>query len=289
MSSEFILGEEAFKNGSKSLKSLINQTAKTSTTPQAIYVSINIKIKLTSKNDYIPRIIPLKYKLDKVENKSILLITKDPSTPYRHALTEKDSPTEDVFNQIFTLTKLKSLCKNKKDLTLFKEYDLIVADHRVHKFLPQILNEKFYIKNKKLPYMIQMAKPTPKSQSTLTASKKNSTKLKDDRCEPKYVYHQMKSIVGNTSYVPKSNGNCLFIKVGYTDWNTTQLLSNVNDVISYLTDLKHAPVGGVLKSVDNLGNIHVKTSESISLPVYIIANVDDKNDDDDGDNSDYDF
>lgn len=66
---------------------------------------------------------------------------------------------------------------------------------------------------------------------------------------------------------------------------------NLNDVIDYLINEKYLPIGGVLKALDNLGNVHVKTSDSISLPVYIKHKdgENDTNEDDDDNNSDFDF
>lgn len=196
-SSEFILGETAYKNAKKSLQSLIkqyNNQPETINTPpppadddddddetstpiptnnqgMAIHLVISIKIPLSRKKNYIPRIIPISYKLDDVTNKSILLITKDPSTPYRSKLMIKDSPTEDLFLDIISFKKLKSMInktstsstnnKGKKQnlIKIFKNYDIIVCDHRIMKFLPNVLGELFYYKNKKLPFLIQMAKP----------------------------------------------------------------------------------------------------------------------------------
>ncbi|KAK7681255.1 hypothetical protein QCA50_015642 [Cerrena zonata] len=156
-SSKFILGRSAEKTGKKSIQG---------------------KISYIKKKDYTPRVIPVTHKLDKLENKSILLITKDPSTPYRKALTEKDSPTEDVFNRIYTLTKVKLIAANPKNcVRLYKEYDIVVADHRVHKFLPNILGATFYEKNHKVPFMVQMARPS--ADANLVKGKK-STKLKDE-------------------------------------------------------------------------------------------------------------
>ncbi|ABN66903.1 predicted protein [Scheffersomyces stipitis CBS 6054] len=287
MSNTFSLGPDAYKVALKSLKALksqVNVENGQGDIGMPVYLIINIKIPIVRAKDYTPRIIPIAHKLDKLENKSILLVTKDPSTPYRTALTEKDSPTEDVFNQIYTLTKLKSIAKDpKKVYKLFKEFDIVVADNRVHKFLPNILGAQFYLKNKKIPYMVQMARPDPNAE--LTRAKK-SNKLKDDRCDPKYVKSQMKSIVGNTSYLPNSNGNCLSVKVGMHNWEVKQILKNIDDVIQYLTEDRFRPVGGVLKSVENLGTIHVKTSESISLPVFTPA---DPEPEDDNDDSDFDF
>ncbi|KAK6454575.1 ribosomal protein L1/ribosomal biogenesis protein [Scheffersomyces xylosifermentans] len=285
MSERFTLGEDSYKTAFKSLKALISQVqAENGDEAIAINLVINIRIPIVKTKDYTPRIVPITHKLDKLENKSVLLVTKDPSTPYRNALTEKDSPTEDVFNQIYTLTKLKSIAKDpRKVYKLFKEFDIVVADNRVHKFLPSILGAQFYQKNKKIPYMVQMAKPD--RNAVLTKGKK-STKLKDERCEPKYVKSQMKSIVGNTSYMPSDKGNCLFIKVGFTSWEIKHILQNIDDVIQYLVEERFRPVGGVLKSVENLGTIHVKTSESISLPVFTPPEPENLDEDND---SDFDF
>lgn len=286
MSSPFILGSNALFDGKKSVKSLSNHISqeKGQNHHEAIYLIINTKIYLTKTKDYTPRIIPLSKGLDKLETKSVLLITKDPSVPYREALTKKNSPTEDVFNQIYTLTKLKLLSKDPKKLSkIFKEFDLIVADNRVHKFLPTILGARFYVKNKKIPFMVQMSKPD--KDAKLVKGKK-STKLKDDRCEPEYVRYQMKSIVRNTSYIPPANGTCISIKVGYTDWKAQEVLTNIDDVLSYLIDSKFQPVGGLLRTPKNLVSVHVKTSESISLPIFKQEEI--KGDEDEYD-SDLDF
>lgn len=280
----FILGSDAEKNSKKSVKSLLShiRNEKGPELKEVVYLIINTKIQLTKSKDYTPRIIPITNKLDKLEDKSVLLVTKDPSTPYRQALNEKNSPTEDVFNQIFTLTKLKGIARDpKKVLKLFKDYDLVVADNRVHKFLPGILGAQFYVKNKKIPFMVQMAKPDVNAQ--LTKGKKNPSKLKDDRCEPVYVKLQMKSIVKNTSFLPPVNGNCMSIRVGYTNWKPEEIVTNVNDVLKYLIESKYQPVGGLLKTVKNIQSIHVKTSESISLPIWKAKTEGQEEEDDDSD------
>ncbi|RLV95634.1 Ribosome biogenesis protein UTP30 [Spathaspora sp. JA1] len=281
--SDFILGNEPYTQGKKSLKSLCKHHDK-NTIP--IFLIMNIKIHLVKTKDYIPRIIPLTHKLDIPTNKSIVLITKDPSTAYRTTLTTKDCPTEDTFNQIISLTKLKSISKDSRKLTkLFKENDIIVSDNRVHKFLPSILGSQFYIKNKRVPFMVQMAKP---SATAKLVKSKHSTKLKDERCDPKYVYKQIESIVGNTSYIPSDNGTCISFKIGYTDWEDSDLLKNINDIIEYLTSEKYLPVGGTLKSIDNITSVHVKTAESVSLPVYSTSGEELEVDGEEND-SDFDF
>lgn len=267
MAFTFILGDESYKTGQKSVKTLKSYiNLENGSESQPVFLVINSKITLIQTKTYTPRIIPISKKLEKVTNKSILLITKDPSNDYRQELTKKDNPTEDTFNQIISLKRLKTIAKDPKKLFKdFKQYDIIIADHRIHKFLPNILGAPFYVKNKKLPFMIQMAKPEPNAK--LVRGKK-STKLKDNRCDSKYVYSQVKSIVGNTNFLPPANGNCISVKIGYTNWSDEELLQNIQDVLSYLVEDKYKPVGGLLKDVANIGSVYVKTSESISLPVF---------------------
>ncbi|KAI5966218.1 uncharacterized protein KGF55_000527 [Candida pseudojiufengensis] len=287
MSADFILGPHALSQTKKSLKALnSHQKVDENSSSSPIYLTINIKIKLIKQKDYKSRIIPLTYKVDKVENKSILLITKDPSNVYREALIQKDSPTEDSFNEIISLKKLKSLSKNSKNLIkLYKENDLIVCDFRIFKFLPDILGSIFYLKNKKIPFMIQMNKPNPNIQ----LPKSRQGKIKDNQCDPRYVQLQLESIIGNTSFIPTSNsGDVINLKIGYTNWSLEKLIRNINDIISYLIDEKFKPLGGIL-NLEQLGNIHVKCNDSISLPVLITndenGNLDESNDND----SDFDF
>ncbi|KAI5955909.1 hypothetical protein KGF54_001411 [Candida jiufengensis] len=287
MSADFILGKDALKQTQKSLKALkSHQKVEGQSQASPIYLTINIKIKLIKIKDYKSRIIPVTHKLNKVENKSILLITKDPSNIYREELLKKDSPTEDSFNEIISLKKLKSLSKNSKNLIkLYKENDIVVCDFRIFKFLPDILGTIFYLKNKKIPYMIQMNKSSPTQQ--LTKTKQN--KLKDNNCDSKYVQNQLKSIVGNPSFIPTSNlGDVINLKIGYTNWDLEKLITNINDVLIYLVDDKHRPLGGII-NIDQLGNIHVRCDNSISLPVLVkheeIIGVDEDNEND----SDFDF
>lgn len=263
----FLLGEEALKTGERSLRSLSNHSRSLKGKKvEAVYVVINSKIKFTKSKEYVPRIIPLTKKVDSLENKSVLLVTKDPSIPYREKLTAKGSPTEDVFSDIISFKRLKSQAKDGRKLRkIFRDYDIVVADNRIHKFLPEVLGFQFFHKNKKIPYMVQMA--LPEQDAVLTRGKK-STKLKDDRCDPKYVKSQMKAIVRNASFVAPHNGTCVVLKVGYTNWSTSDLLTNINDAVNYLTSQKYLPVGGMLRSLKNIESVHLKTSDSISLPLY---------------------
>ncbi|GEQ70893.1 hypothetical protein JCM33374_g4573 [Metschnikowia sp. JCM 33374] len=286
----FLLGDEARENAKRSIKalrahtlkkheeSLVNaaedagEDAKVAPAREAVHLVLNTKIHLVRVKDYTPRIIPITHKLSKLGEKSVALIARDGS--YRQPLSEKGSPTEDLFNEIIPFSKAKSLGNNGKSLLrLFKENDIIVGDARVYKHLPDILKAQFYAKNKKVPFKILMALPVPGKQTHGRT---------DQSCESKYVRAQLKSIVGNTSFIPPAGGTCVSIVVGYTDWKVSEILTNIDDVISYLVEEKHRPVGGLLHKVENLHSVLIRTKHSVALPVM---NKKDQ-DDEDGDFSD---
>lgn len=254
----FILGDDCRENAKRSIKGLIAHTVKSTEGQDSrtiIHLVINTKQPLVSVSDQTPRIIPLTNKLHKIDEKTIALITRDSS--YRAQLTQKDSPTDDLFNEIIPYTKAKLIGHSTKGkIRLFRENDVIIADARIYKNMPDVLGSQFYARNKKVPFKILMTRPSPDKQTHGKV---------DQLFDAKFVRAQVKSILANTSFIPPS-GNCLHIAVGYTDWKVSDLLTNINDIVSYLTNEKHRPLGGLLK----MGNIHsvlIKTSESVALPV----------------------
>ncbi|GCE97471.1 putative subunit of U3-containing 90S preribosome complex [Zygosaccharomyces mellis] len=218
-----------------------------------IQVIINTSKKMGIKNDHIPRIIPLREsKLRKPKDLRILLITKDPSTSYREALA-KDESTTDLFKEILSVKNVKRRYRGVKSIQLYKEFDLIVADFRVHHLLPDVLGSKFYHGSKKLPYVIRMTRPSDNSKTS-------------QDCDPVFVRAQLKNICKNTSYVPNSD-NCLGIRIGLIGkHNTREMVENIKDVIAFLTDKSKRPQGGVIKG--GISSIFVKTTNSPSLPIY---------------------
>ncbi|SCU87626.1 LADA_0E05182g1_1 [Lachancea dasiensis] len=220
-----------------------------------VHIIINTEKPIGLKNDYIPRIIPLKHnKLHKPSDLRILLITKDPSTLYRKTLTE-DPATADLFKTILSVRNLKGKYRGSRLSKLFKEYDIVVADYRVHHLLPQILGSSFFHSNKKLPYMIQMSR----------TQKVKREKLPEE-CDAAYVRAQLKSITKNSSYVPNVD-NCLSVKVGRIGYHTPQeMAQNIQDIVQFLTDKSKKPQGGVIRG--DIAALFVKTSNSVSLPIF---------------------
>ncbi|CAR24011.1 Utp30p [Lachancea thermotolerans CBS 6340] len=220
-----------------------------------IHIVINTEKPIGIKNDYVPRIIPLtSCKMHKPSDLRILLITKDPSTLYRKTLT-KDPSTADLFKTILSVRNLKGKYRGSRLSKLFREYDLVVADYRVHHLLPQILGSAFFHSNKKLPFMVKMSQ----------AVKAKREKLPEE-CDAAYVRAQLRSICKNTFYVPNVD-NCLSVKIGEVGVHTVdEMVHNIDDIVRFLTDKSKKPQGGVIRG--DISAIFVKTSNSVSLPIY---------------------
>lgn len=252
----FLLGDEAREQAKRSIKGLVRHLQSSHDEPshhEPIFLVLNTKTTLVKEKDHTPRIIPLTHKLRKIDEKTILFIVRDLS--YREELTRKDLPTEDVFHRIIPYQKIKLIGhSSKKSVQLYKENDIVVADNKIYSKLPDILGAQFYGKNKKVPFKVQMVKPGHTSMSRLP-------------CDPKYIRAQIRAILANTSFIPPANGNCINVVVGYLDWKVSEILTNINDVIIYLTDQKYRPVGGLLQKVENLHSVLIKTNNSVAMPV----------------------
>lgn len=77
----------------------------------------------------------------------------------------------------------------------------------------------------------------------------------------------MNSIAKNTYCILPANGTFMSIKVGYTDWTTDKIVENVNDVLKFFMESKY-PSGGLIKNKKMIESINIKTSDSISLPIF---------------------
>ncbi|KAL3235100.1 Ribosome biogenesis protein UTP30 [Nakaseomyces bracarensis] len=224
-------------------------------TNQDVQLIIHTGKKLGLKKDYVRRIIPLKRcRMNKPSDFRILLITKDPSTKYRDVLT-KDELTSELFKEIVSIKNLKRRFRGSKLTSLYKEFDLVVADYRVHHLLPDILGNRFYQSGKKTPYMIRINKSIKEKRSKM-----------DETVDIKYIKAQMKSICKNTSYLPNDD-NCINVKVGHMDKQSNHDIFNIiEDVLTFLTDRNEKPVGGVIKG--GVKSLQIKTNSSTSIPIY---------------------
>lgn len=122
---------------------------------------------------------------------------------------------------------------------LLADYDLFLADKRILRMLPALLGKNFFLK-KKLPIPVTLSKD-PSSDSFLKTIKKASSTT------PLYL---------------TSKGRCISIKIGTLDMSQEDLVANFHSVLSEA--IAKIPKGGL----SNIQSVHIKTAESIALPLY---------------------
>lgn len=243
---------------------------------EIVYLIITSEEPPLKTRDYTPRIIKIPHKFGKIRTHSILFISKDPVLYYRDQFQAPDCDTEDLFKGVLGLKKFESRMHNKRYAnTVFNEYDVVMADFRLHHKLAPILGPKFYEKNRKVPFMIQTNTPEELEKMKILRKKQRVAKKEDetiDTVDTAYVYRQVKTILRNTSVVLSSSGNTMSVKVGTLGMAPEQIVENVDTVIDFLTNSQFKPAGGAVVgwpglSKNPIKRVCIKTSNSSSLPV----------------------
>ncbi|KAG0675417.1 hypothetical protein C6P40_000332 [Pichia californica] len=229
--------------------------------PIILQLSTEVPTTNLSTKEFTRRMINIPNRLRLVKNTSILLVTKDPVDNYRIPITLPTAITTDTFTDIIGFKKFKSLVgTSKKALKTFHEYDIIIVDNRLHKFLPKLLAPTIFCKSSQnFPLMLQFALPT----SDVIVIKRRKEK---DELDLDYIQSQIKAWCKNTTFVP-STGSSLSIIVGYPNMSGSDITENIDAVLTYLTDKKFKPIGGIIPDgINGIADIHLRANDK-SVPV----------------------
>lgn len=254
----YILTEEKYRLAEKSLKVLINHSnlENKSDVNEVIYLGLRVKCKIPYSNEQFPHLIPITHKLSSLNEKTILIITKDDGS--YSDLNKKNSPTENCFKKIISFKEFSRQIKHPKyHIHFFRLYDLILIDHILFKFVPKILGLSFK-KYKHKFFLIQMKKSSEEKKNKVTV---------EEKFDSFYVKKQLKAICKFSYYIPPYNGKYFNIKIGDTGWDIEKLLTNINDVLIFLIKKSTSPYSGFIKCTNNIENLYLKTPTSISLPI----------------------
>ncbi|KXS11654.1 ribosomal protein L1 [Gonapodya prolifera JEL478] len=167
---------------------------------------------------------------------SVCLITKDPQREYKDKLdATPGGEARKLVNKVIDVSKLRAKYKPfEAKRQLCREYDLFLADERVLPLLPKILGKKFF-EAKKHPVPVNLTKTD--------------------------LLGEIKGARSST-YLHLNRGNCTSIRVGLTSQTAEELAANI------LTVLDTVITNYVPRKWSNVQSIHVKTSESVALPIY---------------------
>lgn len=228
----------------KAIKALLSHEANDS----LVYLQITVKKPLVSTKQSVPCLVPLKYRIKKASQHIICLIVRDPHVPYKNVLDNPESSTHGVFEEIIGVKKLKSKLASKKNLKQFENtYDLLVVEREVAKFLPQFLPKNFYSSGNHFPIPIEVGR------------RKNIQAKRD--VDPDLVKAEIKKVT-KCSAMAIVPGTCLSVCIGKTSMNAGMLEENIQCAITFLVNKV------ISKGWTNISMIHIKTAQSVSLPVF---------------------
>ncbi|KAH7913958.1 ribosomal protein L1p/L10e family-domain-containing protein [Hygrophoropsis aurantiaca] len=197
---------------------------------QHIWLQIAVK-KMHTESKIKPHKIPLKYPLVDPRTSSICLITKDPQREYKDLLEQHKIK---FISRVVGVTKLKGKFKPfEARRMLLKENGMFLADERVIPLLPGLLGTKWF-EAKKQPIPVCLTRKDLKGE--------------------------LERAIEST-YLHQNKGTCTSVKVGVLSQTPTQIVENIKTALP-------AVVKNIQGEWDNIQSFQIKTSSSMSLPIW---------------------
>jgi len=177
-----------------------------------------------------PRSIALPHPL--YNNASACLIVKDPQSPWKQKINDKEYPIE----KVISLSKLKkNYAAYEAKRKLCQSYDLFLVDQNTHHRSSLCFGTEFFSR-KKYPIPLHLSDPENVSEN-----------LKS-----------IKSALSNTYYT-RNKGPTTAIKFAKTDFTQDQIRENLNAVLEHLQQKL---------GFDQLRSIHIKAKNLMALPLW---------------------
>ncbi|KAG6335617.1 hypothetical protein ID866_3474 [Astraeus odoratus] len=200
---------------------------------QHVWLQVTVKV-MQPVQKLKPIRVPLKYTLIDPRSSAVCLITKDPQREYKDLLEQHNVK---FISRVVGIEKLKGKFKSfEARRLLLKENALFLADDRVIPLLPRLLGSKWFDAKK------QKRQPIPVN-----------LKRKDLKAELERAIQ--------SSYMHQNKGTCTSVKVGTLSQTPKQILANIQTALP-------AIIGHIKQGWENIQCLHIKTSSSISLPIW---------------------
>lgn len=161
----------------------------------------------------------------------VCIFTKDPHEEYKKRIKALGLPS------ILKVMPVSKLRKNFKPFEakrqLCASYDIFLTDCRIVSLLPKLIGKKFF-ESKKIPVVVDLTKEDLKSE--------------------------LESAI-NSTYLHLTSGPCSSVKIGLGSQGVSALTENGAEIIKQV--IEKIPGGW-----DNIKVLHVKTPDSLALPIY---------------------
>eukprot|EP00521_Asterionellopsis_glacialis_P009849 CAMPEP_0195281950 /NCGR_PEP_ID=MMETSP0707-20130614/1046_1 /TAXON_ID=33640 /ORGANISM="Asterionellopsis glacialis, Strain CCMP134" /LENGTH=456 /DNA_ID=CAMNT_0040340889 /DNA_START=81 /DNA_END=1449 /DNA_ORIENTATION=+ len=175
------------------------------------------------------------YKKDDGEVPEVCLIVKEESKPWCQEMISKFPDQMGCVKKVLGLQSLrKKYARYEHRRELVSKYDIFMGDDRILPMLAKCLGKNFF-ETKKQPIPVRLTRKESLPFTILNGI--------------------------DSTYMFMSSGTCLTIRAGSTGMPMSDLIDNVNSIV------KNA-VEKVPRKWANVRSISVKTTDSMSLPVY---------------------
>jgi ribosome biogenesis protein UTP30 len=202
---------------------------------QLLYLVVGMK-KAPGRGRINPYSVPLPHPLYD-SNHEVCLIISD--RPYGKEKLNKEKAKEQIEKEGLKIAKILTLPNLKKDYAsveakrkLCGSYDVFLADERIFGELPKLLDKSFYKKKHPIPV-------------TLT----------------KGAWGEHVTLALNSTFMFVSGGTCSVVKVARVSQPWEQIVANVKAVMEGVAQQ-------IPKKWGNIQAYHLKTLESVALPLY---------------------
>ncbi|GAB5587735.1 proteasome-interacting protein cic1 [Umbelopsis nana] len=186
--------------------------------------------KIPDTRKTMPKRLALKHSVLS-QGAEVCLFTKDPQKEFKELLSAKQVKR---VNKVMGISKLRDKYKPfEAKRKLCAAYGMFLADDRIIPLLPKLLGKDFFLK-KKQPIPVDLKKPNLKAEI-------------------------QKAL--DSTYMHLNAGSCSAIKVGTTAMSEQQIFENILTVVPQVVD-------NIPKKWKNIQSINIKTSDSISLPIF---------------------
>ncbi|KAG8700180.1 hypothetical protein FRC08_004861 [Ceratobasidium sp. 394] len=197
---------------------------------ELVWLNVNVK-RVHPEKKLKPFSIPLARPIVDPRTSPICLITKDPQREYKDLLAAQNIK---FISRVVGVTKLKGKFKPfEARRQLLKAHGLFLADDRVVPLLPKLLGKMFF-EAKKQPIPVNLQRKELKAELERAVS---------------------------STYMHQNQGTCTAIKIAPISFTPAQVLENLTTALPNV--VKHIKGGW-----DNVQSLNIKTSTSVSLPIW---------------------
>jgi ribosome biogenesis protein UTP30 len=200
---------------------------------KSFYVMFGLK-KIPAEVSVKPQLIsiPNSWKsASSADSVRVCIFTKDPHEEYKKRIKALG---------VASIVKVMPVSKLRKNFKPFEakrqlcaSYDIFLTDCRIVSLLPKLIGKKFF-ESKKIPVVVDLTKEDLKSELETAI---------------------------NSTYLHLTSGPCFSVKIGLGSQEVSALTENGAQIIKQV--IEKIPGGW-----DNIKVIHVKTPDSLALPVY---------------------